>query len=76
MQDALREELKVHLAVEGADAENPKYSFHFYSERIQKYFGRVSRFQCWFKRCPVAVDLTSDCVRAGPRVVQFGLVWL
>ena len=72
MQDAHREELKVHLAVEGADAENPKYSFHFYSERIQKYFGRVSRFQCWFKRCPVAVDLTSDCVRAGPGVVEFG----
>ena len=29
MQDALTEELKVHLAVEGADAEKPKYSFTF-----------------------------------------------
>ena len=76
MQDAPREELKVHLAVEGADAEKPKYSVHFYSERIKKYFGRVSRFQCWFKRCPVAVDLTSDCVRAGPGVVYFGRAWL
>ena len=70
MQDALREELKVHLAVEGGIAEKkPRYSVHLYSKRIKKYFGRVSRFHCWFKRCPVAVDLTSDCVRAGPRVV-------
>ena len=29
MQDALREELEVHLAVEGADAENPNILFTF-----------------------------------------------